>query len=61
MWTARGFDGTLTNTDYIVSRIHRKLTPDGIVLIHEGTPVCVEVTEKVAQMLTGYAAERIPS
>jgi peptidoglycan-N-acetylglucosamine deacetylase len=58
MWTARGFDGTLTNTDSIVSRIRRKLTPDGIVLIHEGTPVCLEVTEKVAEMLAGYTAER---
>jgi hypothetical protein len=61
MWTARGFDGTLRDTDYIVSRIRRKLTPDGIVLIHEGTPVCIEVTEKVAEMLASYAAERIPS
>ena len=57
MWTARGFDGTLRDTDYIVSRIRRKLTPDGIVLIHEGTPVCIEVTEKVAEMLASYAAE----
>ena len=57
MWTARGFDGTLRDTDYIVSRIRRKLTPDGIVLIHEGTPVCIEVTEKVAAMLASYATE----
>jgi peptidoglycan/xylan/chitin deacetylase (PgdA/CDA1 family) len=61
MWTARGFDGALTNIDSIVSRIRRNLTPDGIVLIHEGTPVCVEVTEKVAEMLASYAAARIPS
>jgi hypothetical protein len=57
MWTARGFDGTLTNIDSIVSRIRRKLTPDGIVLIHEDTPVCIEVTEKVAALLANYSAK----
>lgn len=57
MWTARGFDATLRHTDYILRRIHRKLTDDGIVLIHEGTPVCLEVTEKVAAMLAARAAQ----
>ena len=57
MWTARGFDGTLRHTDFILRRIQRKLTDDGIVLIHEGTPVCVEVTEKVATMLAARAAQ----
>lgn len=57
MWTARGFDGTLRHTGYILSRIRRKLTDDGIVLIHEGTPVCVEVAEQVAAMLAERAAQ----
>jgi peptidoglycan-N-acetylglucosamine deacetylase len=54
MWTARGFDGTLTHTDFILRRIQRKLTADGIVLIHEGTPVTLEVAEKTARMVAEY-------
>lgn len=57
MWTARGFDGTLTDTTAILRRIQRKLTQDGIVLIHEGTPVCVEVAEKVAALLSQRCAQ----
>lgn len=56
MWTARGFDGTLCDTDAILRRIRRRLSDDGIVLIHENTPVCLEVAEKVAEMLSRCAA-----
>ena len=56
MWTARGFDGRFRNMDRILSRIRRKLTNDGIVLIHEATPLTVELTEKVAAMLAARAA-----
>ena len=55
-WTARGFDGRWTDVDAILARIRRKLTPDGIVLIHEGTTVAIEVTERVADMLSGMNA-----
>jgi hypothetical protein len=57
MWTARGFDGTLRNMNQVLSRIRRKLTDDGIVLIHEATPLTVELTEKVAAMLAARAAQ----
>jgi len=57
MWTARGFDGSLRDVSAILERIRRKLSPDGIVLIHEGTPVAIEVTEKVAALLQTFTSQ----
>lgn len=51
MWDARGFDGVLTDVGRIVGRIRSRLKPGAIVLIHEGTPVAVEVAQAVTQML----------
>lgn len=57
MWDARGFDGVLTDVGRIVERIRSRLKPGGIVLIHEGTPVAVEVAEAVTQMLAESGLE----
>ncbi len=52
MWNARGFDGVSTNLPKITNRIRQRLKPGAIVLIHEATPVAVEVAEAVAAMIT---------
>ncbi|MDP1589531.1 MAG: polysaccharide deacetylase family protein [Prosthecobacter sp.] len=51
MWNARGFDGVIQDVNFITERIRRRLKPGCIVLIHEATPVAVEVAEQVAAML----------
>lgn len=51
MWNARGFDGVRTDVGRIVGRIRSRLEPGAIVLIHEGTPVAVELAEEVTRML----------
>ncbi|MBN8417290.1 MAG: polysaccharide deacetylase family protein [Verrucomicrobia bacterium] len=51
MWSARGFDGVLTDVPAITRRIALRLKPGAIVLIHEGTPVAVEVAEAVTSLL----------
>ncbi|WP_395751320.1 polysaccharide deacetylase family protein [Prosthecobacter sp.] len=52
MWSARGFDGVMTDVPAITQRISRRLKAGAIVLIHEGTPVAIEVAQTVAGMLT---------
>lgn len=51
MWNARGFDGVSTDVEKITRRIRERLKPGSIVLIHEATPVAIEVAESVAAML----------
>lgn len=51
MWNARGFDGVLTDVSAITRRIALRLQPGAIVLIHEGTPVAVEVADAVTSLL----------
>jgi len=51
LWSARGFDGVLQDVPTITQRISRRLQAGAIVLIHEGTPVAVEVAEAVAALL----------
>ena len=60
LWTARGFDGVLTDVPTITRRISRRLQPGAIVLIHEGTPVAVEVAEAVASMLVASGLPCVP-
>ncbi len=55
MWSARGFDGVSQQVPTITQRISRRLQPGAIVLIHEGTPVALEVAQAVATMLTKSA------
>lgn len=51
MWGARGFDGVSTDMGLITRRIRSRLNPGAIVLIHEATPVAVEVAESVVAMI----------
>ena len=51
LWSARGFDGVLTDVPAITLRIACRLKAGAIVLIHEGTPVAVEVAQAVSSML----------
>lgn len=37
-WTARGFDGAVSDPERVVSRVERLLAPGVIVLAHEGAP-----------------------
>lgn len=51
LWSARGFDGVLRHVPSITQRIAKRLQPGAIVLIHENTPVALEVAQSVASML----------
>ena len=51
LWSARGFDGLEQRVPVILQRISRRLQAGAIVLIHEGTPVAIEVAQEVASML----------
>lgn len=55
LWSARGFDGVLKEVPFITQRIASRLQPGAIVLIHEGTPVAVEVAQAVAAMMKASA------
>lgn len=62
MWDARGFDGVRTDVERITRRIRERLKPGSIVLIHEATPVAVEVAEAVAALFEpGRLASADPS
>lgn len=63
MWNARGFDGVITDVGRIVERIRSRLKPGSIVLIHEATPVAVEVARAVTQLLaeSGHDCGNPPS
>lgn len=63
MWSARGLDGVSTDVAKITQRIRRHLAPGAIVLIHEGTPVALEVAEAVTTMIAtaGLASDESPS
>jgi peptidoglycan/xylan/chitin deacetylase (PgdA/CDA1 family) len=51
MWSARGFDGVMQDVKFITDRIRARLKPGAIVLIHEATPVAIEVAESIARMM----------
>lgn len=57
MWNARGFDGVLTDVNAIVERIRNRLKPGAIVLIHEATPVAIEVAREVSQLIAESGLE----
>ena len=63
LWSARGFDGVDQRVPVITQRIARRLKAGSIVLIHEGTPVAIEVAEAVAAMLaaSGLQCETPPA
>ncbi len=60
LWSARGFDGVLTDVPTITRRIAQRMKPGAIVLIHEGTPVAVEVAQTVTALLTANRFECEP-
>jgi peptidoglycan/xylan/chitin deacetylase (PgdA/CDA1 family) len=55
-WTARGFDGVLTDVDEIVARILPHLTPGAIIVLHQGRDHSLRVLERmiVALQERGY-------
>lgn len=53
MWSARGFDGVQTDVKAITDRIRPRVKSGAIVLIHECTPVAIEVAQAVIPMLAG--------
>jgi peptidoglycan/xylan/chitin deacetylase (PgdA/CDA1 family) len=56
-WTARGFDGVMSDADEVVRRILPKLTPGAIIVLHQGREHSVRVLEHVIGALQsrGYA------
>lgn len=63
LWSARGFDGVIHHVPAITRRIARRLQAGAIVLIHEGTPVAVEVAQAVASLLaaSGFKCDTPPA
>lgn len=57
LWNARGFDGVIQNVSFIMRCIRRRLRPGAIVLIHEATPIAIEVAQSVAAMLAASGLE----
>jgi peptidoglycan/xylan/chitin deacetylase (PgdA/CDA1 family) len=51
MWSARGFDGVLQQVPLITRLIAPHLQPGAIALIHEATPVALEVAQAVTSLL----------
>lgn len=51
IWNCRGFDGVVKNPAIILRLIARSLKPGAIVLLHDGTPMCVEVLEGTLRLL----------
>ncbi len=45
MWNCRGFDGVEKRADVILKRVSQGLKAGCIILLHDTTPVCVEVLE----------------
>jgi peptidoglycan/xylan/chitin deacetylase (PgdA/CDA1 family) len=37
-WSARGFDGVMSNTSRVIDRIAKDATPGGILVVHQGLP-----------------------
>ena len=46
-WSARGFDGTDTDVERILSRIMAALRPGAIVLLHQGKPHHAELLRRL--------------
>lgn len=50
-WSARGFDGSITDPDRILARIIPRLRPGAIVLLHEGRPTTIECTRRLLESI----------
>jgi peptidoglycan/xylan/chitin deacetylase (PgdA/CDA1 family) len=49
-WSSRGFDGVRSPVADVMKRIERTLSPGGIVLAHEATPIGTEVTAGILSL-----------
>jgi peptidoglycan/xylan/chitin deacetylase (PgdA/CDA1 family) len=56
-WTARGFDGVVSDVDEIVARILPQLRPGAIIVLHQGREHSLRVLERIIVELKsrGYA------
>ncbi len=53
-WTARGFDGVLTDSGGIVERIRKNIKPGAIVLLHEGRAT---LPDTLVDLLQGFSSQ----
>lgn len=51
MWNCRGFDGVERDAAVVLRRVERGLRPGALVLLHDATPVCVEVLRGTLERL----------
>lgn len=58
-WTARGFDGVLTDVNEIVARILPKLTPGAIIVMHQGREHSLRALESVIVALKDRGYELV--
>lgn len=52
IWNCRGFDGVERDVSLVIKRIKNSLHPGAIILLHDATPVCVEVLRQTMQALS---------
>jgi peptidoglycan/xylan/chitin deacetylase (PgdA/CDA1 family) len=50
-WSSRGFDGVSSPVGDVMERIKRTLSPGGIVLAHEATPIATDVTTGILTLI----------
>ena len=50
-WTCRGYDTVRTDVPKILATLKKGLKPGAVIVIHDVTPVCVEVLEGTLRML----------
>ena len=56
-WTARGFDGVLSDPDQVVARILPHLAPGAIIVMHQGREHSLRVLERVIVEVKGRGYE----
>lgn len=56
-WTCRGYDAVGQDPERVVARVRRSLKDGAIVLIHESTPIAVEVVGRVLAEVQGLGGK----
>lgn len=56
-WSARGFDGVMSNTPRVIDRIAKEATPGGILVVHQGLPQSPAVIEGIVATLKSRGYE----
>jgi peptidoglycan/xylan/chitin deacetylase (PgdA/CDA1 family) len=56
-WTARGFDGVLSDPEQVLARILPHLTPGAIIVMHQGREHSLRVLERVIVEVKGRGYE----